>query len=354
MKLLRQNSGILGPKDFLNLINTFILVIHVTLLISFIAFDETLMSNVNVISVSLYIFSYLIISKGRYSLYITVMCIEIWVHMTVGVIFLGWEVGFQLYCFILIPMIFLSTYIGISMDKKLFVPVIISAIDVLTFMFGLFYTRNHEPIYLDLLSYGQSEFFYMLNIAIVFIGLIAIMFFFAYNAVHAEKALQCLAEYDELTGLYNRRFIRNVLDDVYFEYISSGTLFSVAITDIDDFKNVNDTFGHDAGDYVLKTLGERYMAEVPDKAIVGRWGGEEFIVVFKNDCSFEECCNTMDKIRQSLENKPFLYEGHNISITLTAGVAVYEEGMSITDIVRKADARLYKGKADGKNVTICS
>ncbi|NCC67442.1 MAG: GGDEF domain-containing protein [Clostridia bacterium] len=354
MKILRQNSGILGPKDFLNLINTFILVIHVTLLISFITVDETFLSNVNVISVSLYIFSYLIISRGRYNLYITIMCIEIWVHMISCVVFLGWDVGFQLYCFLLIPMIFLSTYIGISIDKKLCIPIVISIIDVLTFLFGLFYTRNHEPIYLDLLSYGQSEFFYMLNIAIVFFGLITIMFFFAFNAVHAERTLQCLAEYDELTGLYNRRFIRNVLDDVYFEYISSGALFSVAITDIDDFKNVNDTFGHDAGDYVLRMLGERYRAEVPYDSIVGRWGGEEFIVVFKNNCRFEECCNTMDKIRQSIENKPFSYEGHNISITLTAGVAIYEEGMSIADIVRKADARLYKGKAEGKNVTICS
>lgn len=282
------------------------------------------------------------------------MCIEIWVHMTVGIIFLGWNVGFQFYCFLLIPMIFFATYIGISSKKELVVPILTSVINVLTFLFGFFYTRNHEPVYSNLLSYGQYDYFYMLNIAIVFFGLIALMFFFALNAFRSEMVLQRLAEYDDLTGLYNRRFIRNILDDVYFEYISNSTLFCVAITDIDDFKNVNDTFGHDAGDYVLRTLGERYRAEVPDNATVGRWGGEEFIVVFKNVYSFEECFNTMDTIRKNIENRPFSYEGHNISITLTVGVAIYEDGMSIADIVRKADARLYKGKAEGKNVTICS
>lgn len=354
MKHLRQNIGLLGPKKYLNLINTYILAIHVTLLISFIFSGATFMGNINVISVSFYIFSYLVIQKGRYSLYVFTMCIEIWVHMTLGVVFLGWDVGFQLYCFILIPMIFLASYIGISTNKKLFLPILISVIDVSTFMFCLFYTRNHNPISLGILSYEQSEYFYMLNIAIVFIGLIAIMYFFVYNAVHAEKTLHRLAEYDELTGLYNRRFIRDVLDDVYYDYISNGCLFSVAITDIDDFKNVNDTFGHDAGDYVLKTLGERFKAGISDNEIVGRWGGEEFIVIFENGSSFEDCYNTMDKIRQSIESKPFSYEGHNISITLTIGVAIYEEGMSITDIIRKADSRLYKGKAGGKNVTIYS
>jgi diguanylate cyclase (GGDEF)-like protein len=354
MKLPQIDLGILNTKRYLLLINWMLLIIHSVLLVSLYYCRAYSMSYVNIFSVILYALSFILIHEEKYRTYIIIAYLEVWTHLIFAVIFLGWDMGFQMYCFLLVPLIFFAFYIGVVGDRSLLTPIVASLIDILTFLFARFYTLRHDPIYMNMFTEGQLLFFYLFNLFIVFSGLILNMAFFAGHAVSSERELHDLAEYDELTGLYNRRFIRRVLDEVYIDFVKNGKLFAVSITDIDDFKIVNDTFGHDAGDYVLQIIGNCFKQMTPDNACIGRWGGEEFIVVFHgDDCGYEKCCANIDKIRRKIETYPIVYEGNEISLTITAGIAMYEEGMSITDIVREADARLYQGKADGKNITIC-
>lgn len=354
MKFPQIGLGITGTRKYTMFINWMLLCIHSFFLVSLFFFKAYVMVYVNIASVILYAFSFVLIRKDKIHVYITIAYLEVWIHLIFAVIYLGWDMGFQMYCFLLIPHIFFAFYIGAVRDRSLLTPIGASIIDVLTFLFVRLYTLIHDPIYMDLITGSQILLIYMFNLLVVFGGLIVNMTFFAGFAVKSEKELHELAEYDELTGLRNRRFIRKILDEVYIDFVQNGKLFAVAITDIDDFKIINDTYGHDAGDYVLQIVGNCFKETAPDNACIGRWGGEEFIVVFhEDDCGYDQCCSNIDKIRRKIETYPIVYDENEIAITITAGIALYEEGMSITDIVRAADARLYRGKSDGKNITIC-
>lgn len=148
------------------------------------------------------------------------------------------------------------------------------------------------------------------------------------------------AYHDKLTGLHNRTLLSQLTFD------SDNTY--VAIFDIDDFKKVNDTFGHDAGDLVLKHLSKMLILEARANhgLHVIRWGGEEFVLVYNNDRNFLDIVNAIrDDILQSYVD----IESRKIIYRITVGVADYEDGKDLEELIKVADERLYLGKKSGKN-----
>lgn len=158
------------------------------------------------------------------------------------------------------------------------------------------------------------------------------------------------ASMDKLTGLYNRKYINEVLDAEFKRAKALHSDLSVVLFDIDNFKKINDTYGHPAGDFVLSTLGAQVKASgLRERDLAGRWGGEEFIVVMAHS-SGDQATEVAERIRKKIEMHKFEYDGQLIAVTVSLGVAYlkkdFHEG---NDIYKAADKALYESKHAGKN-----
>ncbi|MCL2352270.1 MAG: GGDEF domain-containing protein [Firmicutes bacterium] len=153
---------------------------------------------------------------------------------------------------------------------------------------------------------------------------------------------------DSLTGLKNRRFA----DKVYFRKVAEGGYGNVcfALLDIDGFKGINDSYGHDGGDFILRYLGEILTRNLRSTDLVCRWGGEEFLVVMAG-CELQAAQLAMSKIKDAVSRADADYNGTPIAFTFTAGLCQYA-GEPIVEIIKKCDEKLYEGKNSGKNVII--
>ncbi len=155
---------------------------------------------------------------------------------------------------------------------------------------------------------------------------------------------------DKLTGLYNRKYISEVLEAEFKRAKALHSDLSVILFDIDNFKLINDTHGHDCGDYVLATLGQQVKASgLRERDLAGRYGGEEFIVVLTNS-SVEQAAEVAERIRKKIDTHPFTYEEKILHVTVSLGVASFQqEQHEATDIYKAADKALYESKHAGKN-----
>jgi diguanylate cyclase (GGDEF)-like protein len=169
----------------------------------------------------------------------------------------------------------------------------------------------------------------------------------------AYMKLDLLARTDPLTRLSNRR---DILDKIKYEALKferSGEKFIVVISDIDNFKTFNDSYGHDCGDFVLVNLANLMRSVLRKQDCIGRWGGEEFIFLMpKTD--FEGGTMVAEKIRKKIENETFYYRDIKLNITMTFGVNVFDTIMDIDYCINKADEALYHGKYKGKNCVVRS
>ena len=169
-----------------------------------------------------------------------------------------------------------------------------------------------------------------------------------------EKSNLTLSEIslkDSLTGLYNRRYLSDILDKEICMAESYGRHFSISIFDIDFFKNVNDSLGHPAGDFVLKKVGEvlKRTKRITDIAI--RFGGDEFVVALPAT-DLKESLIFAERLRTAIEETDIYVNGHKIGITISVGVATYIPGSketSLKSLLDKADNALYDAKKSGRN-----
>ena len=154
---------------------------------------------------------------------------------------------------------------------------------------------------------------------------------------------------DEMTGVPNRRYVFEQLERSFDDIEkNSKEHFATAIFDIDHFKNVNDTYGHAAGDEIIKKVCNLATSIIKSPNIFGRIGGEEFLAVIFNDSEnhLQQIC---EKIRTSVEKEETLFDNQKISVTLSGGVCFSNESSSVSDLVNKADERLYLAKKNGRN-----
>jgi diguanylate cyclase (GGDEF)-like protein len=160
--------------------------------------------------------------------------------------------------------------------------------------------------------------------------------------------LDHIARSDPLTGLANRRH----LDEQLAVHAASADRhdheLSVAVIDIDNFKSVNDTFGHSAGDVVLREVARRLARSARLEDVVGRWGGEEFLVILPH-CGVDDAAVVSERIRQAVEATPVRAEaGISIPVTVSVGCA----GGTGDRVIERADAALYAAKNGGRNRTV--
>ncbi len=153
------------------------------------------------------------------------------------------------------------------------------------------------------------------------------------------------ANEDYLTGLYNRRKITRMLTTEIGRSKRYKRIFSIILIDIDDFKQINDTFGHNCGDTLLIEMADIIRNTVRNTDFTGRWGGEEFLVICPETDS-HGATSLAEKIRSAIESNNFNNAG---KITASFGVTVYKYDKDIRPLINRADDALYTAKKDGKN-----
>lgn len=158
--------------------------------------------------------------------------------------------------------------------------------------------------------------------------------------------LEYLASRDTMTGAYNRR---KFFELAYPIFASANDDLYIAMLDIDHFKKVNDTFGHDAGDLVIKHIARTISETLPDSSVFARIGGEEFVALCNGE-SDEAISNIFETIRKSVASSFIDYNGHKIEATISTGIVRKNSSVkSIDDLLKQADLALYDAKNSGRN-----
>lgn len=163
-----------------------------------------------------------------------------------------------------------------------------------------------------------------------------------------QQSLCQLVEYDALTGLNNRRYGDNRLTLIKDRAQKMGMTYCVGIGDIDFFKKVNDTYGHEAGDEVLKHIADILKRTMIGKGTVARWGGEEFLIIFEMD-RIKETRQTLENMLNTVRNTAVTYQEQVICVTMSIGICETDGSEPVDDILRKADDLLYLAKTSGRN-----
>ena len=168
------------------------------------------------------------------------------------------------------------------------------------------------------------------------------------NARLYERALQ-LAFTDSLTGLYNRRYLLDQLDREFARANRNQSSLSLVMMDVDGLKAINDTFGHNEGDAVLKELGSILKINTRASDIAARWGGDEFVLL-TSDTDSKGARRIGERIRSQVERRRPMISGKETSISISVGIASYPENASgVTELLKRSDEAMYNAKGLGKN-----
>jgi len=160
-----------------------------------------------------------------------------------------------------------------------------------------------------------------------------------------NKKLKEISDIDRLTGIYNRRKLEDVLTDVYNKAERYQNDFSLIILDLDHFKNVNDKYGHQVGDMVLKEISSLLLDSIRKVDYCGRWGGEEFLIILP-ETNIEDALKLAKRLRNIVERHSF---SRVDNLTSSFGVAAYSKDKELEDLFREADQALYRAKEKGRN-----
>lgn len=160
--------------------------------------------------------------------------------------------------------------------------------------------------------------------------------------------MEYIARTDPLTGLANRRDTMERLQKELARFRRYGTPFSVILFDLDDFKSVNDSFGHNVGDAALRTVAQVFGAELRDTDSCGRWGGEEFLVLCP-ETQAEDALIVAEKCKKVLAGTAIECKDCELHLTMSGGVCSAVSDIDLDNLVKRADDALYRAKAEGKD-----
>ena len=328
-------------------VNIFLLLCHVFFMIMYIIINHKFMICVNIISLLVYIFSIFSCYKNI-ERYMGIAFLEIWMHLICAILSFGWTPCYQNWCFGIIVAYFLPAFNPNSSSKHK--PFFYSFIIMFTYFF---LSISHPIINLSIrteLSSNMNTILFIANNLFAFIIITLFALFYTSNRDRKELELSRKADYDQLTELYNRHAIVQLSDQLIKMTKEIKKSYYVAILDIDFFKKVNDTYGHNAGDIVLKKVASIIKAFSIRGIIPGRWGGEEFVMLSPHNMKYKDFLKTLEILRIKISEVKFdIGNDTKINITISIGAAEIKKYSSLEESIKKADAKLYKAKQTGRN-----
>ncbi len=348
----RANTTVVTELDKMyRILMLMCLVMHAIYLVAFLRLGIMVFIVFNIFSLILYYYLFTHQFHLTPNRHYFALVAEIMAHMSLAVIFFGWDFGFQYF------IIFLFTAIYVKIINSIKYLNIYAVVEMVLFIGLRIYTYNFEPVCAEVVSSYTMQFVCIFNMLIFFVG----MFILAkavtdsnllYRSILSKDnaELEELAQEDFLTGLANRRSLYNQYE--YMKYRSKSEFSCcIAIGDIDDFKQINDEFGHDVGDAILVQISQIIKSMTRDHDIVCRWGGEEIVIVMPNipkNLAFTR----LEKIRQKIEESSVKMRGKEVYCTITFGLYYHYGEGDLEQLISQADQLLYMGKRNGKNQVV--
>ena len=269
-----------------------------------------------------------------------------------AVVSLGWQYGAQLLLFIGIALNFFGSYHSRTL---LLLPPIC---EVLLYCY-LLINYADKPIIFVLPAHIVDFIHCSLVLFVAILMLyttqrtdIAILIYKKQLATFTHH-LNTLANRDELTGLYNRHAMQNILQRSWHSHTNYNKHFFLVMCDIDYFKNLNDSYGHISGDLILKQLAEILHTKFRETDYVARWGGDEFLILLSDINCPLEAKSLVERVRLAIEETDFaITDNSSVKLNMTFGCAGAGNHKSLESVLTAADAQLYLGKQGGRN-TVC-
>ena len=327
--------------------------VHAGLLLLFVVSDVKPLVVFNFFSVVIYIVCF-VLCRLRINLPVyAAIILEVTIYTVVSTYYVGLECGTFFFLFSIIPIVI---YFGSLLFKGrqrwgVVLMLVLNFTSFIILYVSFFYTA---PVYtvsplMRLCLFVFSAF--AMVFAVMFYN---VMFIFSSEntVISLEKRnrqLSADASEDALTNLLNRRGFLPLVSSL----MNSGNTepFCIAFCDLDDFKRINDSYGHDAGDEVLKHTTRIIRRELPGCDIC-RWGGEEFVILL-NDCDLPTAKGRVERLRRTIESNPTVFFNKQIFVTITIGLEQYNDTYKNPEaVIRKSDERMYYGKKHGKNIVI--
>lgn len=347
-----QELMIPGIIQYMTTVIIGFVAIHTGFLVLFIS--EKLMTMIIVEVLSLISYA-LLLHKLHYKItkydtdilggFITFVLVEVDLYMIIAAVLMGEACNFDNYVYGLLLITSFQFYITHHLKKD----ILLKSMIMVSYLGVRLYELYLPPIYQNYSPWVQT-FFSFVNPMIVTSAIILFIVMVPVLAFNYEAQLVKKASVDTLTGLLNRSYTDKMLSD--------RDRFNLAILDIDDFKKVNDIYGHDNGDLVLKHLGEALIAleRKYDNLTVIRWGGEEFVIVYRfNDDNKYLFLDILERLRKTVAEGEVELSNHEIiQYQITVGVAFSGEAETYPELLKIADRRLYYGKQHGKNAVVFS
>ncbi len=337
------------------LIMNAVTILHVVFAIFFWATGVTIMGVYNVAIVAAYQGILLLIKKKKMYLAYVLTCIEVVVHAVLATLFVGFSSGFQVYCVAMIAVSCYITFVWECFKKGTRETLLFSLFSMFGYFVCYVLSLCCEPI--KPVHEIAQTIMYIVNALFMFIIIFCFMMLLFWDINHRSDRLAAknnqldeMSKKDPLTKLYNRRYMNYELNRRMSYLIGEGRLFGLIMADIDNFKNVNDTYGHDAGDDVLIAVANEFTKALRGDDCVCRWGGEEFLVVINGN--HQVTSDVAERIRKRVEDLTIETNGHQIKVTMTFGVSESIPGLRMERLIQIADERLYKGKQGGKNCVV--
>ena len=386
---MKENNSRLGTEPVFNfyLASFAACVMHITYLISFYIFRMWLLAMFNVFSISFYLVLGIITLKTKASkhamLWVVLFDAEVIVHAVLCTILQGLDTAFFLLPMMVLPV--LLYYLFIYCSRRIFfrAALVLSSVTVAVLAFMLVFVGTVGSMYAltDMHELTSDEIMILRVINITFTFGTMMLFTVAFymevamamtQLYKTNKELNYIATHDALTGLSNRHSLWKFFDDLE----NSHDHYCIVLGDLDDFKKINDTYGHDCGDLVLKSVADVILNNMTEADMACRWGGEEMLIVMRG--TREKCFERLGKIKSEICSLDIVHEEHPVKVTMTFGFAGSEEKthafetaeieiitptptttrtqshIEIESLISMVDKRLYVGKRKGKNVIIAA
>ena len=342
-------------QEVLEILAVAVMIVHIIMMFMYHFMDVWQLSLYNIIATAYYSYCYGIVRSGKVARGYLLTFLEIIFQMFLTVYVIGWDAGFFMYVVAIVPLYYYISMFVMNGEDKIFRPMIWSLLTFISIMAAYFIGWICEP--LVPLTMVQTAVAFVFNAFCSFqlITWMSHFFVIGYKATlddleDKNATLDVEASIDPLTKLYNRRTMEVSLANALEDARVKGELFSVVMSDIDFFKKINDTYGHDCGDVALVAVAEILKACVRDGDTVCRWGGEEFLLLVKGNRNV--ATTVAERIRSRIENNIVEYEENQIRFTITLGISTYAPGYSLENLLMQADENLYYGKEHGRNQVV--
>lgn len=304
------------------------------------------LAYVNIGSVLSYVWVFALARRGQVEQAWAVTVLEVLGHAILAVSVIGWDTGFHYYILLVIPVAVISSIRPVALKAATVLGVMMTYL-----VLDIVLRHRTPPNELPMVVIDGLHYFNVVGVMIILIFLAG---YYYYLIDKAAATLREMASTDPLTQLKNRRAITEVIRREESRVRRGTPYLSFILCDLDHFKSINDSRGHDAGDAVLRSVSKTLQSCMRDVDFVARWGGEEFLAVLP-DTDEEGAKLVAERIRGKIEGAMIETPGNEpFKVTMTLGVAVIQKGENAEQTIARADAALYEGKRNGRNRVVAA